>query len=525
MALKDVGVKLVVEGTSQFKNKMKSADASVVSFGQKVERAGAGLRKVGIGMTAVGGVISGVLAMAVREASNAQEMISKFNVVFRDQAPVIEQWAKTLGTAVKRSRFEIMGMAASLQDTFVPMGFAREKAAELSKGLVELAIDVASFNNKADAEVIRDFQSALVGNTETVRKYGIVITAAQVEQEILNRGWATSKSEITEAMKVQARYTMIIDGSTDAIGDAGRTSGSFANEMKGVKASIQEAAIVIGDTLLPILSKMINKVNTVVRGISGFLEKNKKLTSVIVLLSGGFGGLLLTIGPILIVLPTLVRSFTILRKLLVTKMIPAIIALGISAVAATLALVGLTLGIGMVVLALMELNKRSNQRAAIAEIEEERTKALAGETNNLADAYQRAIDKGYIPSIPAVMKYIDVLKEAEAAAISSAEATELNRKALLKYIGAVNAYRRSQISSVFGGISAAVLSVPEEEQAALYGALRKQAFTPGGILVPVAPARETINTTTINVEAYYTNLQDPAGIVTDLELLMLEANR
>ena len=43
---------------------------------------------------------------------------------------------------------------AGLQDTFVPLGIARDEAAELSKSLVTLAVDVASFNNTADADVI-----------------------------------------------------------------------------------------------------------------------------------------------------------------------------------------------------------------------------------------------------------------------------------------------------------------------------------------------------------------------------------
>ena len=50
------------------------------------------------------------------------------------------------------------------------MGFVRSEAKELSKGLSQLAIDVASFNNATDAEVMQAFQSAIVGNHETVRK-------------------------------------------------------------------------------------------------------------------------------------------------------------------------------------------------------------------------------------------------------------------------------------------------------------------------------------------------------------------
>ena len=77
-------------------------------------------------------------------------------------------------------------MASTVQDTFVPLGFARNEASDLSVQLTKLAVDVASFNNASDTETMRAFQSAIVGNHETVRRFGIVITEATLQQE-LNR--------------------------------------------------------------------------------------------------------------------------------------------------------------------------------------------------------------------------------------------------------------------------------------------------------------------------------------------------
>ena len=137
------------------------------------------------------------------------------------------------------------------------MGFARDKAAELSKQLVTLAIDVASFNDKADADVIRDFQSALVGNTETVRKYGIVITEARLKQEALDSGLIKVARTLTEQEKIQIRLNLIMQGTTDAQGDAIRTADSFNNRMKALDASVETLSIALGELLLPVATKVV----------------------------------------------------------------------------------------------------------------------------------------------------------------------------------------------------------------------------------------------------------------------------
>jgi hypothetical protein len=96
---------------------------------------------------------------------------------------------------------------------------------------------MASFNNESEANVIRDLQSALVGNHETVRKYGVIITQATLDQELLNTGIEGGIREATEQEKVMARMNIILKGTTDAQGDAARTAGSFANSIKAYWSS------------------------------------------------------------------------------------------------------------------------------------------------------------------------------------------------------------------------------------------------------------------------------------------------
>lgn len=241
---------------------------------QGISALSTGLGKIGgvatiaaTGLAALGGATVAAGAYLVSLGSDAEEMQAKFDVVFGDSALKAAANLDEFGNAVGRNKFELMEMASSVQDTFVPMGFARGEAANLSVQMTELAVDVASFNNTLDTAVMQDFQSAIVGNHETVRKYGIVITEATLNQELMRMGIAEGNKAATEQEKVQARLNLIMQGTTDAQGDAARTSGSFANQMRGLKAEFSEAATTMGVELLPIATDLLKTFNGWIKDI------------------------------------------------------------------------------------------------------------------------------------------------------------------------------------------------------------------------------------------------------------------
>jgi len=205
----------------------------------------------------------------VKAASDFAEIQSKFRVVFGTgafgRAEDIQRWAKSYGKAVGRAQTDLLGFLATLQDTFVPMGFSRNQAADLAKEMTKLAVDVASFNNAADVDVLRDFQSALVGNHETVRKYGIVITQAVLNQQLLAAGIQAGVKGATEQQKVMARLQIIMQGTTDAQGDAIRTADSFANTMKRLTAGVADLSVEFGQRLTAAVSNAIQKMGGVQR--------------------------------------------------------------------------------------------------------------------------------------------------------------------------------------------------------------------------------------------------------------------
>lgn len=286
--MRDAG-RITETTTQKIERQMARANRAFNNLGKNLRNVG---QRLSIAVTAP---VAGLSALFVKAASDAEEMTSKFNVVFGQNAAEVRAWAEEYGDSVGRATQDLMEMAASVQDTFVPLGFARSEASEMSKSLTQLAVDVASFNNATDAETMRDFQSALVGNHEAVRKYGIIITESTLKQELQRMGMEKATGAALDQAKVQARLNLIMAGTADAHGDAARTADSTANSFRALQAQFKEVSIELGQRLIPFALKLIDWAKD---ALAAFQSLSPEMQNLSLLLAG----LAAALGPVLIAL-------------------------------------------------------------------------------------------------------------------------------------------------------------------------------------------------------------------------------
>lgn len=296
-------VRFLIQGDDQLTREVKRAEASM----RNLQKAGEDLQRVGGRMTAmVTAPILGLGAAAVKAASDLEETRAKFGVVFGDLADDTEAWARDTADSIGRYSGDLMGYLSTLQDTFVPLGFARSEAAEFSKTLTSLAIDLASFNNIAESDAIRALQSAIVGNHETMRQFGVVITQTTIAQELLNMGLEGGVAAASESEKAQARLNIILAGTADAQGDAARTADSFANQLRGLQGAAQEVAAQFGEALLPFATELLDVLRGLVDRISDLSEEEVQRWI-------KWLGALAMVGPAVAAVGTLMRAVSALK--------------------------------------------------------------------------------------------------------------------------------------------------------------------------------------------------------------------
>lgn len=245
-------LKKVQDSLGDVGNSAETAGGKVQTSGQKI---GAALSSMKIYAVAAAAALSALGYKAIEAAGDAVETQNKFEAVFKETSASAEKWAGDFSNTVGRSTQDTLRYLSTFQDTFVPLGFDREEAAGLSEQLTELAVDLASFNNEADTDAIASLQSALVGNHETMRRYGVIITQTTLDQELLNMGIENGIQGATEMEKVQARLNIIMNSTADAQGDAVRTSGSYANQLRALKGNISDVMAEAGQPAMEDLTQ------------------------------------------------------------------------------------------------------------------------------------------------------------------------------------------------------------------------------------------------------------------------------
>ena len=171
--------------------------------------------------------------------SDLTEISSKFDVVF-DKSQKVRDAFYQIAEATNRSKVELLNYWALIWDVLTPLGLQKKEIEEMSKSITKLSIDVASFNNAQDSDVLHAFLWALTGETEALKTYGIVIHQTDIQQEAYRLGLTKQWQQLTKAQQALATYNLLLKNTKNAQWDAVRTSYSFANQLKWLKAVIQD---------------------------------------------------------------------------------------------------------------------------------------------------------------------------------------------------------------------------------------------------------------------------------------------
>jgi len=209
-----------------------------------------------------------ITAYSLKLASDAGEIESAFKVAFGSAEADVRSFSETLADTAGRDAVVLRESMTRLQLVLTGTGVAAETAAEMVKTLSASGVDAGSLFNTSDAEALQKIISGLTGETEPLKAFGVVISQAAVEAELLRLGFKGNASEASEAAKSIARANLIIEGLSVAQGDAARTADSAANTTKRMTAEFNKAARDLGTELLPVMVRVFGAATDVLKAFN-----------------------------------------------------------------------------------------------------------------------------------------------------------------------------------------------------------------------------------------------------------------
>ena len=287
----------------------------------------------------VGGVAVGAFfADAISQASNLEESLSKAKNVFGDSFGEIQKAAEGASRAVGLAQQDYLAAAAGFGNLLSAQGagqFDNNMISQMSQQLVTLAADLSSFNNTSVEDAVAALTSGISGETEPLKRYGIILSDTRLKAEALSLGLVQSAGQqvkvqkktqkfekaqqkaaqalkkygensaehqqaslemaaaledvdaaassipgtLDPAIKAQAALSLIQKDGALAAGDFSETSDGFANSMKIFKATVDDAKASLAIGLLPTLSLFL-------QGLTALGPEGMK---VVIMLAGAVG--------------------------------------------------------------------------------------------------------------------------------------------------------------------------------------------------------------------------------------------
>lgn len=201
--------------------------------------------------------IATYLGNAAEKFNSYYEAANLFGVSMKGLTGEASTFINKMETLLGIDPTEAMNNMATIQGLTTSFGIASDKAYVLSKNLTQLGYDLASLKNIPVAESFTKIQAAISGELEPIRRLGVDISNARLQQELLNLGYSQSVSTLSQADKAVLRYIAIMKQTTDAQGDFARTLSSPANMIRILQAQLNSLARAVGSLLYPALKSIL----------------------------------------------------------------------------------------------------------------------------------------------------------------------------------------------------------------------------------------------------------------------------
>ena len=240
-------------------------------------------RGIGMAATGIGAAITGIATISLKSSLDQQIGIDQLDVAL-----------KNVGTSYEANKKQIEDLASAQQ---AKTNFGDEEQRKALQKLVQVTGDydlsmqamIPLMDMSAATGMKLEGASVLVaraisGEESALKRYGIALETGAGPQAVL--------TALMEKFAGQAE--------------------AAADPTTQLKNRVGDLMQVFGDMLLPIMTEMLPKIELFIRKVIEWAEEHPTLTKVIGLSAAALGGVLLIVGPLLLILPTLATAFGLL---------------------------------------------------------------------------------------------------------------------------------------------------------------------------------------------------------------------
>lgn len=220
---------------------------------------------------------SRALYTMVQSTMDMVETANLFNVAMGDMSESTDEWVKSVSDATGLDTTNLRDSVATYSLLARSMGMSSEQSQVLATTTSQLALDLASLTNVPIEQVMGDLRSGLVGQSETMYKYGVDVTEASLKTEALAQGITKSVRNMSQGEKMALRYSVMLKQTGLAQGDFANTVDTSANQSKILSERLVTASRSIGSIFLPAIESALPYLNAMLQVVIELADALAKL--------------------------------------------------------------------------------------------------------------------------------------------------------------------------------------------------------------------------------------------------------
>lgn len=280
-----VSIKFETKGSEKAANDTKKINDSL----GKLKGSTTGFSAITKGLSQIGGKISkaGVMfkGMAVagaiaftklgkgafnmsKQMGDYIETLNLFRASMGDAADEATEFINKAENLLGMDPRSMMDSISSFQNLSEGFGIASDRAYIMSKNLTQLSGDLSSFANISFDAAQKKLMSGFSGQVMPLRKYGIALDQASLQELAYSLGIEQRVKTMTRAQKTELIYYQIMKSTQKMQGDLGRTLMSPANALRVLQTEFLKLGRAVGSIFIPMMQRIIPVIRAVTKALT-----------------------------------------------------------------------------------------------------------------------------------------------------------------------------------------------------------------------------------------------------------------
>ena len=232
---------------------------------------GASVGVAGIGV--LGAAMGVATSAAIKHASKLELIQNKTKIVFGDQLGLIQDWSQKTAQSFGLTAVNLEGMGAGFADLLIPMGFARDEAAQMTMKVVGLAGAMSEWSagTRTVEDTTRILARAMLGEREMLKDLGVDIRELDITQRLASKGQEELTGNFLKQARAVATMEMIFERSKDAQAGFANGAESLTRKLREMAARFQEMVQSIQIQLTP---SFLELADTITKELIPKIEKD-----------------------------------------------------------------------------------------------------------------------------------------------------------------------------------------------------------------------------------------------------------